>query len=473
MKSIFHFILTVGLFVAFLPSPQAQEGQITTQYKEAADKIITAAMNNEGAWQKLQYLCDIIGPRLSGSESLNQAIHWVAEQMKADGLQNVRLQPVMVTHWVRSDESATLIAPREVKLNMLGLGGSIGTPPKGITADVIVVPGFKTFMDLTEDDIKGKIVLFNAPFTTYGDTVQYRSQSANTAAKKGAVAALIRSVGRRSLQNPHTGTMSAYEDGVPKIPAAALSIEDAMMIARIAESGVTPRLHLTMEAQWLPDAQSYNVIGEIPGRENPDEIVVMGGHIDSWDVGQGAHDDGGGCMIAMEALKLLLDLGLQPRRTLRVVLWTNEENGTLGAKEYFRSEQDKLKNYVAAIESDTGMETAWGFGFSLNKQGAANPAQDEATAMKTVEEIGALLQSVQAQQIRPGGFGVDIAPFINAGVPGFSLENHRELYWDIHHTHADTLDKIDPKSLQINLAAMAVMGYVLADMDICLDQLPE
>lgn len=466
-----HYLFLFGLLITVCQPLFAQ--QIATQYKDAADKIIAAAMKNEGAWNKLQYLCDVIGPRLSGSEGLEQAVQWAAKQMKADGLQNVRLQPVMVPHWVRGEESATLLAPREVKLNMLGLGGSIGTPPEGITADVIVVPGFKTFMGLTEEDVKGKIVLFNAPFTTYGDTVQYRSRSAITAAKKGAVATLIRTVGRRSLQNPHTGTMSRYEEGVPKIPSAALSIEDAMMVARIAESGITPRIHLKMDAQWLPDAQSHNVIGEIVGREKPEEIVVMGGHIDSWDVGQGAHDDGGGCMITMEALKLLLDLGLQPRRTLRVVLWTNEENGQRGAWEFFNSEKANVNNYVAAIESDTGMETTWGFGFSLNAKDSSNPSQAESKAMKVVNEIASLLEPIQANQIRPGGFGIDIAPFINAGVPSFSLENNRELYWDIHHSHADTLDKIEPKSLQTNLAAMAVMSYILADMDIRLNEITD
>lgn len=423
-------------------------------------------MASDDAWEKLCELCDGVGPRLSGSSNLARAVDWAVERMQLDGLENVRRQRVMVPHWERGAESAHLVSPRREELAMMGLGRSVGTPPGGLTAGVVVVSNFAHFESLTERDVRGRIVLWNVPFTTYGETVKYRWEGAERAASKGGVASLVRSVGRRSLDSPHTGVMKEYEEGTVAVPAAALSVEDAMMIARLKARGEEVRVHLEMNARMLPDAESHNVMGEIVGRERPDEIVVIGGHLDSWDVGQGAHDDGGGCVISMEAVRLLHELDLRPRRTIRVVLWTNEENGTMGAKQYRDEALETRQTHVAAIESDGGVEAPWGFGVSIWHPGedkeTNEPRQREAIAR--LSEIARLLESVDADSIRAGGGGADISPLMQFGVPGLALRTPMDLYWDLHHTHADTVDKVDPDALQRNVAAMAVMAYVLAEM---------
>jgi carboxypeptidase Q len=270
---------------------------IADAYRATTDKIIAAALADSSAWNRLALLTDKFGPRLSGSKSLESAIDWIIAQMKSDGLQNVRGEPVMVPHWVRGEESATLISPRATPLHMIGLGRSVGTPAKGITAEVMVVT---TFDELTRRaaEAKGKIVLFDAPFVSYGETVRYRGGAASAAGKVGAVAALIRSVSSYSMQNPHTGAMNYDTTVKARIPAAALSVEDAMMVHRMVNRGDKVVINLRMSAQTLPDAPSRNIVAEIVGSEKPDEIVVLGGHIDSWDVGPGAMDDGGGVVAA-------------------------------------------------------------------------------------------------------------------------------------------------------------------------------
>src|SRR5690606_3133934 len=258
------------------------------------------------------------------------------------------------------------IEPRRQELPMLGLGGSIATPPEGITAEVLVVSSFDE-LERRAAEAAGAIVLFDVPFTTYGETVRYRTEGAIAAARAGAVASLIRSVGPYSPATPHTGTMR-YEEGVPRIPHAALSLEDALLLRRLAERGQTPVVTLTMGAQTEPDALSRNVVAELRGSERPEEVVVIGGHIDSWDVGQGAVDDGGGCVVAWEAVRLLKDLGLRPRRTIRVVLWTNEENGLRGALAYRDSVAAEIENHVLAVESDGGVFAPVGFGVTASDE---------------------------------------------------------------------------------------------------------
>jgi carboxypeptidase Q len=413
--------------------------------------ILKTALAESQAYEKLHYLCDRIGHRLSGSENLARAVDWAAETMKRDGLANVHKQKVMVPHWVRGEESAWIVEPARQQLCMLGLGGSVGTPPGGITAEVVVV---KSFDELSER-VRGKIVLYNAAFTDYGATVQYRVSGASRAAKFGALAALVRSVGPVSLRTPHTGTMH-YEDNVPKIPTAAVTIEDAEMMQRMQDRKEDIRVHLTMNAKTLPDAESANVIGEVPGQTN--EIVVIGGHLDSWDVGTGAHDDGAGCAISMEAARILVKMGLKPRRTIRVVLFTNEENGTRGGNAYRDGHQHEIKNHAAAIEADLGADSPLGFGVSL-------PDKDkQARALATLREIVQVLAPIGATRVRDGGGGVDIGPLSKDGVPIMSLDPDPVHYWDIHHTPADTLDKIDPHKLNRNVAAMAVMAFAIADM---------
>jgi hypothetical protein len=441
--------------ISFLLLPAAllaAPAQLSETYKDVSMRIISAALADQDGYTKLSYLCDRIGNRLSGSASLNDAIQWAATQMKRDGLENVATSPVKVPFWVRGREDAAIVKPVNHALTMLGLGGSVATPVDGITAEVVPVGSFDALNALGHEKVAGKIVLFNVPYEGYGKTVAYRAAGPSRAAKLGAVAMLLRSVGSLAMQTPHTGALQ-YTEGDPKIPAAAITLEDATLIQRLTDSGETVTVHLSMEAHMMPDADSANVMGEIPGREKPEEIVVMGGHIDSWDVGAGAQDDGSGIMAALEAVTIIKRLGLQPRRTLRVVFWTNEENGSAGAQAYRAMVGDKIGNYVAAIEMDGGAEKPVGFG--IGKGGAA---------LLRAQEIGRLLEPIGADAVREGGGGADIGPLMRDGVPGLGLFTTGQHYFDWHHTRTDTVDKVDQQEFRKCIAAMAVMGFVLADM---------
>jgi len=321
---------------------------LTAAESKPTDRLISAATNSGFAYNRLALFCDTFGPRFSGTTNLEHAIDWVLAEMKKDGLENVHSEDAMVPHWVRGQESAELLLPRPQKLAMLGLGGSVATPPEGITAEVLVV---KSFADLSNHlaEAKGKIILFNEPFKTYHETVLIRTRGAMHAAQAGAVASLIRSVASFSMNTPHTGNMR-YTNSLPKIPHAAITVEAADMLQRMADRGEKIVVRLKMDAKTLPDVKSRNVIGEIVGREKPEEVVIVSGHIDSWDVGQGAMDDGGGCVSAWESVRLMHKLGLRPRRTIRVVLWTNEENGIAGGKAYRKAHEKELANHVLAIE---------------------------------------------------------------------------------------------------------------------------
>lgn len=438
------------LFLLLTVAPVGMRAQqIPQRDRDAAQKLIAAALADHHAYDRLAYMVDTFGPRLSGSVALERTIDWILEEMKADGLDDVQVDSTMVPHWVRGPESLEMLAPRERKLPMLGLGGSIGTPPGGIRAEVLVVSSFD---DLTAHaaQAKGRIVLFDVPFTNYGETVRYRTQGAGAAAKVGAVASLIRTVGPQSMQNPHTGVMY-YEDGVPKIPHAAITVEDARMIHRMQDRGQRVELLLHMDAETLPDAPSRNAMAEITGSEHPEEVVVLGGHIDSWDVGQGAMDDGGGVVAAWEAVRLMKKLGLRPRRTVRVVAWVNEENGGAGGRQYAQDHADE--RHVLAIESDGGVFKPEGFGFTGSDQ-----------AMAVVREVAKLLQSVGSGTITKGGGGSDIEPLMQTGVPGMGLNVEDERYFWYHHSDADTMDKLDPDDVARCVATMAVMAYVIADL---------
>ena len=422
-------------------------------YRAAAGRIIGAALTSSKAYERLAHLTDHIGNRLSGSKNLEQAIGWALAEMKRDGLDNVRGEKVMVPHWVRGHESLELTSPFSRELVMLGLGNSVATPRDGITAPAIVVRNFDELEKLGEQ-VRGKIVVYNSPFTNYGAAVQYRQNGASRAARYGAVAAIVRSVTPVSLQTPHTGAM-AYAEDQPKIPTAAITIESAEFLQRMYDRGDQPVLRLKMEAQFLPDAESANVIAEIRGSEKPDEVVLIGGHYDSWDVGQGAHDDGGGCIIAWEAVRLLKELGLRPRRTIRVVLFTNEENGLRGGNAYRDAHKGEVNKHVLAIESDSGVYQPAGFGLAAS----ASPQ-----ARANMQEIAKLLNGIRADRIAANGGGADIGPMMREGVVGASLDVDGSHYFDIHHTPADTLDKIDPQNLALCVATMAVMAYTVADM---------
>jgi carboxypeptidase Q len=444
--------LVILLAVSFATTATVRGDDIRSAYSEAASRIIGEAFANRAAWQRLAVLTDTIGHRLSGSPQLDQAIQWAVAEMTRDGLEGVRTEPVMVPRWVRGAESATIVRPGPHPIAMLGLGGSIATPPEGLEAEVLAVASFDE-LDARRAEAAGRIVLFNTPFTTYPQSVDYRYWGAVRAAKYGAAAALIRSIGPRGFRTPHTGALR-YSSDVPMIPAAAVSVEDAERLQRLYDAGRRPVVRLMMEARSEPDVPSANVIAELVGRERPDEIVLMGGHLDSWDVGTGASDDGGGCIAVWEALRILKKLGLRPRRTIRVVLFTNEENGTRGGLAYRDAHLASLKNHVLMMESDTGVFRPHGFGFT-----------GTATARATIARIARLLTGIGADHVGPSGGGADIGPSVQAAnLPAMSLEVDMADYFLLHHTAADTIDHIDPVDLSRAVAALGVMAYVVADL---------
>lgn len=421
-------------------------------YREAASRIIESAVPSTLAWDRLAELTDRFGPRLSGSPQLEKAILWTLEKMKEDGLENVHSEKVMVPHWVRGAESAEVIRPVSRPLVMLGLGGSIGTDAGTIEAETLVVRNFNE-LEAAGEKVRGKVVVYNVPFASYGQTVVYRAAGASRAARLGASAILLRSVGLPGLRTPHTGALS-YSERDPKIPAAAISLEDAEMLQRYQDRGENVVVRLKMEAHILEEAESANVVGELRGSEKPDEVVVLGGHLDSWDVGAGAVDDGGGCLVTWTALKALKDLNLRPRRTIRVVLFTNEENGLRGGLAYRDAHKDELANHVMMLESDSGAFRPLGFGLSANDR-----------ARTTVREISTLLDTIGVSKVEPVGGGADIGPSVRARrIPSMSLETDDSRYFLYHHTPADTVDKLNPKDMALGVAAVAIMSYIIADM---------
>ena len=420
-------------------------------YRPIAERIIAASRADDFAWQRLAEVTDTYGPRLSGSENLERAIDWAVAAMKRDGLENVRKERVMVPKWVRGRESLDLVEPVRQPLPMLGLGNSIGTPAGGIEANVIVLENFDD-LKARAADVKGRIVLFNVRYTTYGETVVYRASGPSRVAALGAVAMLVRSVGPTGLRTPHTGA-TVYDASQPQIPAAAIPAEDADRFQRLQDRKVPIRMRLSMEARMEPDVPSYNVVGEWRGRELPDEVVLVGGHFDSWDPGTGASDDAGGCIVSWDALRLMKQLNLRPRRTVRVVLFTNEENGGRGGAGYRDAHKTELANHVLLMESDGGVFDPAGFGFT-----GPEPAR------RTVTSIASLLAPLGAQAILASGGGADIAPSgVAANLPMMSHVVKGD-YFLVHHTAADTIDRITPRQMSDNAAAIAVMAYVVADL---------
>lgn len=439
--------------------------KLSERYHEVSERIVKETMSANDSWRKLEVLCDEIGHRLSGSAALEKAVKWAADEMRRDGHENVRLEPVMVPKWVRGQESITLLEPRKDNLFMIGLGGSVGTPPEGITAQVVSVKDEKELESLG-DQVKGKIVLFDNPMppydpvlgSQYGTFVRFRSRGPQMAAKQGAVACLVRSVTAKSLRSPHTGATN-YGDAEVKIPAAAISTEDSAMIARLNARKVPVVVNLKMEARTEEPAPSANVIGEIRGSEKPDEIVIISGHLDSWDAGCGAHDDGGGCVQAMEALNVLRKLKLQPKRTIRAILWTNEENGLAGGKAYAKEHEAELPKHVAAIESDGGSFKPTGYSVDCSDEDKRTLAVDQMNDILSLFE-----KSIGPMSAKKGGAGADIGPMKPAGFVMMGHEVEGTIYFDYHHTHADTLDKVNPTELSQNVAVMATVAYILADM---------
>jgi carboxypeptidase Q len=423
-----------------------------TPYREPAARLIGEAVSSTFAWDRLAVLTDTIGHRLSGTPALDRAIEWAVAEMKRDGLENVHTERVMVPKWVRGNENAEILEPARHQIVMLGLGDSVGTAAEGVQAEVLVVRSFEE-LDAQAPAAKGRIVFYNVPFTSYGETVRYRSGGPSRAARLGAVATLVRSIGQPGLRTPHTGALN-YAADAPKIPAAAITTEDADRLQRMADRHDRIVVRLKMDAHLDPDAVSANVVGEIRGRELPDEIVVVGGHLDSWDVGAGASDDGGGCVVTWEALRIMTKLNLRPRRTVRVVLFTNEENGGRGGIAYRDQHRAELGKHVMMLESDGGVFRPLGVGFT-----GSDAARD------TVKAIATLLSGIAADQVMAGGGGADIGPSVQEGrIPAMSLDVDSSKYFVIHHTPADTIDKIDPIEMAKCAATVAVMAYVVADL---------
>ncbi|HEY4059228.1 MAG TPA: M20/M25/M40 family metallo-hydrolase [Kofleriaceae bacterium] len=430
-------------------------------YADTALRIIDGARADRWAYEQLTQLTDTIGARLSGSKQLDEAIAWAVASFQAGGFP-VHTEKVMVPHWVRGSAEASLTAPISRPLQITALGGSVATPKAGITARVVVVTSFAE-LETKKDQLKGAIVLFDVPLppysdenhSGYGDVAPVRRQGPSRAAKYGAVAVLVRSVTARSLRTPHTGALD-YAPDQPKIPAVAVTVEDSELLARLAAKGpVTVKLR--MDPKTLPDAVSANVVAELRGREKPDEIVLIGAHLDSWDVGQGAHDDGAGVVSVMGAITLLKKLGLTPRRTIRVVLYTNEENGEQGGSTYAKTHAQELPNHVLAIEHDSGAFPPTGF--SVKAKG-----ETEQRVSLRLAQVARLLGPLNMHESRTGFGGSDVGYMVDGGVAVAALLTDWRTYFDYHHSEADTLDKIDPAILADDVGALAAVAYIVADL---------
>ena len=432
-------------------------------------RLQKAAMESDYAWRQVAYLCDNVGPRLSGSAQYMQAARYVAEQLRKDGL-TVRMEKVMVPHWVRGAESAELVtfpgmATGTVqRLVVTALGGSVATSEAGITAPVVVAHDFDELQRLGRDKVAGRIVVFDEKFDrrlaaagfgldAYSAAADYRHAGASEAARLGAVASLVRSAGGAEYRLAHTGAMG-YEPGVTKIPSGALAAEDADMIARLAEQGAV-RLHLVLTPRTEPDAEAVNVVADLPGTEHPEQVVIVSGHLDSWDLGTGALDDASGVAVAMAVGHLVKELGLKPARTIRIIAWANEENGVRGGIGYVAAHEKEVVNHVGAIEVDLGADHPVGIVYD------AAPAAEEQLApiSKLLASQGATLLHAASET------GTDVIPLSVSGVPTFAPIQDARTYFDYHHTAADTLDKIRPQDLRENVALAAVLAYGLADMN--------
>ena len=431
------------------PPPAPLETPTTNPTLEA---LIDSALTDPYAYQTLAELCDEVGHRLTASPGMKRATAWSMQSMRDAGFDSVWTEPVTVPHWTRGNEWARCTGPVEFDLAMTGLGLSDGTGPDGIEAEVMVVKDYDE-LDARAAEAKGKIVLFDMPWEGYGSVAKFRVGGASAAARHGAVAALVRSAARVSLGAPHTGMMR-YEDDAPRIPTAVLTVEDAGRLRRLADKGLNPRVNLYMEAKNHGETTSYNVLGDIRGRELPEEIVLICGHLDSWDVGTGAQDDGAGVVLALASARILLKQDLRPRRTVRVVHFTAEEYGAPGGKAYLEAHRSELDRHVLAIESDSGAFAPRGF----------SVAADSVVVADLAEAAAPLARVAPAEwSVHKGGSGADIGPIVREGVPGVGHRVDTTHYFEVHHSRADTFEKIDPDLLARNVAAIAGLIYTVAE----------
>ncbi|PYP90355.1 MAG: peptidase M28 family protein [Blastocatellia bacterium AA13] len=477
---ILPLLSSVALLLSFTNNivGQRRPTPITDHYDthlEADLKTLQeAALADDYALRTLAHLCNNIGPRLSGSPQAAHAVEYVAAEMRKLGLE-VKLEKCTVPHWVRGIETAALTAfsgqaPNTTqKVVVTALGGSVATPPEGVSAEIVVVNSFEQLKTMGRVGIEGKIVLFNVRFDTrmaaqgewsqaYGQAVAYRGLGPSEAARLGAVAALVRSVGGADFRLPHTGALR-YAPDAPRIPAGAVTSEDADTIAYLSAEGKVT-MHLTLTPQTLADIESFNVVADLKGTEHPEEIVIVSGHLDSWDLGTGAIDDGAGVVIAMETAQLIRQLGLKPKRTIRIITWMNEESSGSGSRAYAESHKSEFPNHIAAIESDLGAGHPLGFNARIGEK-----------ALAMLAPLTEILRASGAGLIKvvPGGTGADIEPLEVDGVPCFGMLQDGRTYFNYHHTAADTFDKVIPRELAENAAAMALLAYAVASLP---DRLP-
>jgi len=464
--SLSAFVLVFAVSVA--ATQQLSQTVYSEKTISELEALRDAAIADDYAYRQTAFLTNNIGPRLSGSPQAARAVEYVADEMKKLGLE-VQLQELKVPHWVRGMESAEITrfegmaAGTVQRIVVTALGGSVATPDNGLTADVVVVGSYEELAALGRAGVEGKIVLFNVKFDSrladageagaaYGQITRYRGGGASAAAKLGAVAVLVRSAGGSKNRLAHTGGMR-YEDGVEKIPAGAVPYEDAELIANLSRSGRV-QMRLVLTPKTLPDEVSYNVIADLKGTEEPEKVIVVSGHLDSWDLGTGALDDAVGVAMAMQVPYLIKKLGLKNRKTIRVVAFMNEENGFVGANTY--AEKADIANHYAAIESDLGAGHPIGFLFAGNQQ-----------ALPMLQPLAQITSSHGASlvEIRPG-VSSDISTLTSRGVPSFAPWYDSSTYFNYHHTAADTFDKVNPKWLAENGSVMAVLAYGLSNMEI-------
>lgn len=466
MKNI-NLTLSVALFAACIilagcqPQPEQPTGnqpEVNQDDTRVIKQFFDEALTTRETYQLLDHLCNNIGHRLSGSEGAAAAVEWTEKVMTDYGFDKVYKQDIMVPNWKRGDKEIARIVGSKGDLSVLALGMSVATPAEGLTAEVVEVQGLDDVEALGQENIEGKIVFYNRPTdqrliqtgAAYGGAVDQRSAGPAMAARYGAVGVVIRSVGTAFDDVPHTGVTS-YRDSIPKIPAAALGVLSADRLTEALKQNPNTKLFLKMNCQTLEDAPSHNVIGELTGSEFPDEIITIGGHLDSWDVGQGAHDDGTGCMQSIQVLRLFQKLGIQPKRTIRAVMFMNEENGTRGGLKYAELAEKNSENHLIALESDGGAFSPRGFGVT---------AEDA-----TIEKFRSWLPHFDQNTIsyiKKGGGGVDIGPLNRTlGTPtiGFIVDSQRA--FDVHHSPADVFSSVHPRELELGTASIAGLIYLI------------
>ena len=427
-------------------------------YQSIAQDIINFSTIGPGAnqsYERLAKFVDKFGSRVSGSQNLENSIDYMLDVLQKDELDNVHGEEVEVTNWVRNKEYAKLVLPREKNIAITGLGSSVGTNGQ-LTANVIVVRSFDE-LQAYADVIPGKIVVYNQKFISYADTAVYRVYGADRASKYGAVATLIRSVTPQSIYSPHTG-LQIYSGNVTKIPTACLTVEDAEMLDRMQSRGIEIMITLYMDAQNLKPSLSRNTVAEIKGSVYPEQIVLVSGHLDSWDVGQGAMDDGGGAFVSWQTLSIIRQLGLKPKRTLRLVMWTDEKAAGFGSQQYYEAHKVDADKFSIMFESDIGVFTPYGIQFT---------GSVKAKAIMT--QIGLLLGSINSSSVTDDGGETDTNWWKDLGVPLGNIKTHNERYFWFHHSNGDTMTVMDPIQMNLCSAVFAVYSYVLADMD---DMLP-